>query len=129
MRTAKQLAAESAAVQAADMSRRSRERAAQAQCRDSAPNRRVDWLAVGERQIHRDRYGRRYVVVFRVRRYLEDGRTDRAYAIGGCGRTLMVRPSRKGWVHVLQPNFEVQSYRSAKGTLSRQERPYRANRA
>lgn len=129
MRTAKQLAAESAAVQAADMSRRSRERAAQAQCRDSTPNRRVDWLAVGERQIHRDRYGRRYVVVHRVRRYLEVGRTDRAYAIGGCGRTLMVKPSRKGWVHVLRPNFEVQSYRSAEGTLSRQERPYRANRA
>ena len=129
MRTAKQLAAESAAVKAAEMSRRSRERAEQSRQRDSTPNRRVDWLAVGERQIHRDKYGRRYVIVHRVRRYIEDGRTDRAYAIGGCGRTLLVRPSRKGWVHVLRPNFEVQSYRSAEGTLSRQERPYRANRA
>ena len=128
MRTAKQLAAESAAVKAAEMSRRSRERAEQSRHRDPAPTRRVDWLAVGERQIHRDKCGRRYVIVYRVRRYLE-GRTDRAYAIGGCGRTLLVRPSRKGWVHVLRPNFEVQSYRSAEGTLSRQERPYRANRA
>ena len=129
MRTAKQLAAAKAAAKAADMSRRSRERAEQARCRDSTLARRVDWLVVGERQIHRDRYGKRYVVVHRVRRYIEDGRTDRAYAIGGCGRTLMVKPSRKGWVHVLRPNFEVQSYRSAEGTLGRQERPYRANKA